>query len=247
MRKFYAAIRGVLHHAWRLGQMSADDYQRAIDLGKVGGDTLPAGRYITPDEFAALIRACIADPVVPAGVRDAAILGVLYFEGLRRSEVISLNTEDYDPDTGRTLIHGKGRKPRIAYLTNGAAAALADWFVVRGVEPGPIFMAIRRWGQVQGGRITSQTIYNMITKRSQEAGIDKISPHDFRRSSVSNMLLAGNDLLIVAKIHGHADPKTTARYDLRPEQQMSVAASSVAMEYERRFPVSVLPIQGETG
>ena len=70
--KMIAALRGCLRATWRLGQMSSDDYQRAIDIDRIEGDTLPAGRALTTGEIAALLDACVKDQSV-AGIRDAAM------------------------------------------------------------------------------------------------------------------------------------------------------------------------------
>src|SRR5690606_19115375 len=84
-----AALRGVLKEAWRLGQLSAEDYQRAVDVPGVRGETLPAGRDLQQGEILALVEACLRD-TGPAGVRDAAIIGLLYTCGLRRAELAGL-------------------------------------------------------------------------------------------------------------------------------------------------------------
>ena len=94
-----SALRGVLKAAWKLGQVSAEDYHRAADVGSVKGETLPAGRSITPGEIAALADACAANQSA-SGVRDAAIIGLLYSCGLRRAELVGLDTEDYDTEAG---------------------------------------------------------------------------------------------------------------------------------------------------
>ncbi len=76
VKKILSALRGCLKAAWRLGQMNAEDYQRAIDLDRINGSTLPAGRALTAGEIAALLEACAKDSKA-AGVRDGAMIAVL--------------------------------------------------------------------------------------------------------------------------------------------------------------------------
>src|SRR4030088_137727 len=93
-----AALRGVLKECWRLGYVSAEDFQRASDLEPVRGSRLPRGRALQPGEVRALFAACEEDdPKKPAmAARDAAILALLYGSGLRRAEAVGLEVADYD-------------------------------------------------------------------------------------------------------------------------------------------------------
>src|SRR5262245_58944335 len=112
--------------------MSAEDYQRAIDFKSVSGSALPAGRDLDAGEISALVKLCQRDHT-NAGARDTAIIGLLATCGLRRSELVNLDTGDIDTESGKlTIRSGKGNKPRTVYATNSALAALADWLAIRG-------------------------------------------------------------------------------------------------------------------
>lgn len=216
--KMLAALRGTLKAAWLLGQMPAEDYYRAAAVKAVIGDTVPAGRELAAGELHALLAACAKDPT-PAGARDAAIISIAYAAGLRRAELASLDLASYDTTAGRLTVHGKRNKTRYTYVENGAAEALADWLQLRGNEPGPLFYPVNKGGRIQPGRrITAQAIYNMLAKRAAEAGVTKFSPHDLRRTFVSDLLESGGDIASVAKLAGHNNVQTTARYDRRPEE-----------------------------
>ena len=235
--KMLSALRQVLHHAWKLGQMSAEDYHRARDVGNVKGETLPAGRDLGAGEIAALMRACEADPS-PAGARDAAIIALMYATGLRRASAIRLNLDDYNPDTGALRVReAKRNKEYLAYVAqDGAQRALADWLSERGDAPGPLFWPVNKGGHAQNRRLSAQAIYNLLAKRARGAGIDHFSPHDLRRTLAGDLLDAGADIVTVQKILGHANVNTTARYDRRPEEVKRKAAKLIHVPYQGRGP-----------
>ncbi|HSB02848.1 MAG TPA: tyrosine-type recombinase/integrase [Anaerolineales bacterium] len=260
--KMLSALRQTLRRAWVLGQMTAEEYSRAIELEPVTGETLPAGRELSTGEILALITKCQVDPNTNAGTRDAAIIGLLYAAGLRRDEVVKLDVKNYDPDTGTLILTGQRNKERMAYITNGAAEALTDWLAIRGRNEGPLFVEVNKGGKVliereamvvkpfrkiggvevankkagqtiyRGGAMTSQAIYNMLAKRAEEAGIKNFSPHDLRRTFISHLLDAGADITTVSKMAGHANIQTTARYDRRPEEVKKNTAKSLHVPYK---------------
>ena len=232
VNKFLSALRAVLREAWRLGLLSAEDYQRAIDLQSVKGETLPAGRELQPGEISGLLGSCETD-LTAAGARDAAIIALMYGAGLRRDEVTRLNLADYDQESGRLVILGKRSKERTAYLINGAAAAMSDWLAVRGSETGPLFWPVNKGGNLIPRRMTNQAIYNLLKKRAELAGVRDFSPHDMRRTFVSDLLDSGADITTVAKMAGHSSVQTTARYDRRGEQAKQKAAGLLHVPYHR--------------
>lgn len=232
--RMLAALRRVIQECWRLGYLDADEYRRASDVSNIKSETLPAGRSLSSGEISALIGTCAQDGT-PAGARDAAMIAILYGSGLRRAEIVGLQFEDYDPETGQITIRGKGRKERTAYVIEGAAAALADWLDVRGAGIGSLFCAINRHGTLQdGSNMTAQAVYNMLQKRGKAASVKAFSPHDLRRTFVSDMLDAGADIATVAEMAGHASPVTTMRYDRRGERAKQKAASLIHIPYTGR-------------
>lgn len=165
-----SALRGVLRAAWTLGLMAGDDYQMAASVESVRGETTPAGRALARGELAALLASCEQTP-----------LGVLYGCGLRREELVTLDLADYGRATAELRVHGKGNKQR-AVPAEPVVPALDDWLFVRGTKPGPLF-----WGlgnRNTGRRLTAQAVYNMLEKRTREAGVEALSPHDSRRNYV---------------------------------------------------------------
>jgi integrase len=233
-KRAVSAMRAVLKKARRLGLIPAEDYANAIDLDPIDGTTLPAGRGLPAGEISALMAACEND-LTPGGARDCALISLAYSCGLRRDELATLDLADYDPLTDALVVrHGKGNKARTTYLINGAALAMADWLAIRGSEPGALFWPIKKGGALVHGKMTPQAIYNLMGKRGKDAGIEGFSPHDLRRSFISDLLDKGADISTVAKLAGHASVTTTARYDRRPEAAKRQAAELLYVPYRGR-------------
>ena len=231
VNKTLAALRGVLREAWRLGQLSAEDYQHAADIPTVRGEVVPRGRALTAGEVRSLFVSCAADGSA-AGSRDAAMLALLYGAGLRRAELVGIDREDYDAGAGAlTIRRGKGRKERLAYTTNGSRDALWAWLGVRGDDVGPLFWPIDKAGNPSRRRMTAHAILFVLRKRAAQAGVATFSPHDMRRTFIGDLLDAGADISTVQHLAGHANVQTTARYDRRGEQAKQKAAALLHVPY----------------
>lgn len=232
--RMLSALRGVLKAAWRLGLLPTEEYHRAIDLSPVRGEALPRGRALTAGELRALFSIC--NDGKNAGVRDQALLGILYGCGLRRAESVALNVGDYYKDANELrILSGKGNKQRAVYLPPGATTALEKWLWLRGESVGhdesePLFLPVLKGKRAVGGRIvlrrlTDQSVMDILLRRAKEAGLKKTSPHDFRRTFISDLLDAGADIATVQKMAGHSNVTTTVRYDRRGEVAKQRAAS----------------------
>lgn len=229
-----SAIRRLALEAADNGLLSERVAAAIRRVGNVRAEVVPAGRDIAPGELVGLMRAC-ADDHSPAGVRDAALIGLLYVTGMRRAEAVALALVDYVPESGAVTIRkGKGNKQRVVYITNGATEALGDWLRVRGDDPGALFCPVNKGGRVAVRQMTGQSVRRMLEKRAGAAGIDALTPHDFRRTTVGDLLDAGADIVTVQKILGHASPTTTARYDRRPEETKKRAAGMLHLPYFKR-------------
>src|SRR5690349_18630991 len=117
--KMLSALRQTLKQAWLLGQMSVDDYMRAAKLEPVTGETEPAGRYLSRDEIKSMMDACRLDTNTAAGIRDRAMIALMYIALLRREEVAKLSLSDYISSTGELRVNGKRSKERTDYIANG--------------------------------------------------------------------------------------------------------------------------------
>lgn len=225
------ALRRVMEEAWNLGLMSADDYQHAIRLKPITGKALPVGREIVPLELAALM-AMVEKDDTPLGARDAALLATLYPGGLRREEVVSLEMDNYNPQTHVLKVEGKRRKERdVPIVDAGAIRALAKWLAVRGDKPGPLFCAVRKNGSLSESRLKNQSVYDILTERAKQAGIEHVTPHDLRRTAATNLLDAGVDVLLVALYLGHDNVDTTRKYDKRGQKALQKAVKVLHLPY----------------
>lgn len=222
--RLLCAARGVLRAALNLGLRSDERVFSA--LRAIKSFQLSKGRLLENAEVAALARACRDGTL--AGIRDAALLGVLLC-GLRRSEAVSLRTSDYDAEQGRLLVRGKGRKERAVYLPPAVQRALNAWLQWRSGD-GALFTPIKH-NVIVNARLSAQSVYNVLLKRATQAGVWNVSTHDLRRTFVSRLLEAGADVIIVARLVGHSDPKTTAIYDKRADDAARQAVARLEALY----------------
>jgi site-specific recombinase XerD len=230
--KMLSALRGVLKECFRLGYMSAEDYQRARDLSAVKGYSLPPGRSLSQGELRQLFEVCTESSKKYRGARDAAVVALLYGCGLRRSEAAALDLADYNPEAGEVRVRGaKGRKDRMTYAVGGAQDAIEVWVEVRGDEPGPLLYPINKGDKVQRRSMTDQAIYDILRKLGQEIKTKSFTPHDMRRTFIGDLLDAGADLSAAQQLAGHANVQTTARYDRRGERAKKRAASLLHVPY----------------
>src|SRR5262249_2405205 len=120
------------------------------------------------------------------------------------------------------------------YVSNGAADALVDWISLRGTASGALFCPVDKAGRITVRRMSDQAMYDALAKRGAEAGVKAFSPHNCRRTSVSELLDAGADISIVQRLAGHASVTTTQRYDRRGEAAKRKAAAMQHVPYRRR-------------
>lgn len=225
------ALRAVAREVFLTGQMSGDDLKRIELVKGVSGSRLPTGRHVQSGEVLAVAQACARDET-PAGVRDEALFALLYAGGLRRREVAALTLEDLgtDDDGERAIrLVGKGNKERWNWPGEGAWTAVDRWLAIRGDAAGPLFHPVHRGGAIRYGRgISDQSIYNAVLKRVKEAGLTgATTPHDLRRTFVSELLDQGKDMKTVSSLAGHASVETTAIYDRREDRVRREAQSGL--------------------
>lgn len=171
-------------------------------------------QYLSEEEVDALLAAPSA--TTAEGVRDTAMLEVLYATGLRVTELVSLPVQGLRMEAGYLLVRGKGSKERIVPLGEAAMDALADYFggareeLLRasGLEKHPDLFLTRR-----GGGMTRQAFWKNLGRYALEAGITRaVSPHQLRHSFATHLLRHGADLRALQAMLGHSDISTTQIY-----------------------------------
>jgi integrase len=168
---------------------------------------------------------------------DAAVVALLYGAGLRRAEAVAVDLAHYQPADGAVVVAApKGGRQRRVFLTGGAQAAVDAWLGHRGDGPGPLLCPVRKDGAVTIRRLTPDALYRRLQRLGQAAGIARFSPHDLRRSFVSDLLDAGADLAAVQALAGHRRPETTSRYDRRPDSARRKAATLLHVPYTPSVP-----------
>jgi integrase/recombinase XerD len=213
VNRHLAALRGVLRAARRLGLMPVEQAIAAAEVHGVREPDELAGHALAPAELATLLASVAADLSL-RGRRDQVLLGVLVAGGLRRAEAAGLDRTDVDGDV--LAVTGKGGKLRRVPLPAGTAAALRTWCVLSDHLAVPqVFVRITRTDALTRYPLSTRGVAKIVARRAAAAGVPPCAPHDLRRTYTSMLLERGADVLVVASLLGHANPRTTARYDRR--------------------------------
>ena len=189
---------------------------------------LLSGRALASEEIGKLFGTCAAD-ASPKGARDAALLAVLYGCGLRRGELAGLDVEDFDPEDCSIVVHGKRNKQRTVYLSGDGCRYVTGWLEHRDDAAGPLFCPVDQTGAIRISRLRGESVAYIVKRLQQAAGVEHFSPHDVRRTTITDLLDAGVDVITVQKLAGHADVTTTARYDRRDESAKRQAVQNLEL------------------
>ena len=202
-----AAIRGLYRYLLRSGHI-AENTLTKVSLAKAWmrlPDTLNL------HEMEELLQK--PDDTKPQGLRDKAMLELLYATGLRVTELLTLTVNDLNWQVGCLTATGKGRKERIVPVGKAAVATLRRYMdesrplLLKGKKTDILFVNRR------GGGLTRQALWKMIKKYAILAGLQKkVHPHTFRHSFATHLLEGGADLRAVQVMLGHADISTTQVY-----------------------------------
>jgi site-specific recombinase XerD len=118
----------------------------------------------------------------------SALYTVLHGIGLRRSEVVSLDANDYHAETGALAVRcSKGNKAHIGCASRGARAPLDKWLFLHGNGGGPLLMPALIFGRIIHRRMTDQAVSSVLLKRAKQTGAKHLSSHDLRRTFISDL------------------------------------------------------------
>lgn len=174
----------------------------------------PQVSFLDAEEVVALFEACDTSNII--GLRDRAILELLFSTGLRVSELVKLNIDSINLDKGEFSIRGKGQKDRPVYISDTANQALHNYLKERQDNYEALFVqASKRKNEddVSISRLTPRTIQRIVERYRVKAGITKhVTPHTLRHSFATDLLGNGADLRSVQSLLGHANIATTQIY-----------------------------------
>ena len=217
------AVRGVMNEAWRMSLISQDHLLKMRSVKPAPGTRLGQGRNLRRTLIREMLDVCAADPR-PQGLRDAAVIGLLYGSGMRKSESVNLDLAQIDFEERSLRVIGKGNKELVKYAPDWAFAKLQAWLKFRReqLKEGEqddtfLFNRIRRGSHITRERITKHAIYYIARQRGEQVGV-KIMPHDFRRSFITRVI-EEHDLSIAQKLAHHTNIQTTASYDVRDDNE----------------------------
>lgn len=183
-----------------------EDVTSVLDSPKLWKN-LPS--FLTLKEMEAILR--MPNVRHPVGIRDRAILELLYATGMRVSELVGLRLEDLNLDSGFLKCRGKGGKERIVPVGRDAKQAVLRYLAAVRQFDGKtanLFTGLKR-----SERLTRQAVWQMVRRYARQARIrKKITPHTFRHSFATHLLEGGADLRVVQELLGHADILTTQIY-----------------------------------
>jgi site-specific recombinase XerD len=164
---------------------------------------------LTADEVAALLRGCSGR--APTGIRNRALIAVMYRAGLRIAEALALRPADVNVTDGTVrVLHGKGDKSRTVGLDAGALAVVARWMDRRrefGFRNGPLFCTLH------GEPLSDRYVRDMLKRLAARAGLEKrVHPHGLRHTHAAELVREGVPMNVIRDQLGHSSLSVTDRY-----------------------------------
>lgn len=223
IRSYMHAVRGIARACFRARLMAMEDYHHILEVSfPRGRNMVGRGRAVEDDYRDRLISVCMQDERVQ-GVRDAAIIALLFGSGVRRAEVAGLFAKNLNIEQGLMQLRVKGGNTVNRYIQAWALPYLLDWRRVRvskGLYDGSFFCGVRKNGKLTTAPLTGRGIFWLMEQRSIEAGLPFLfRPHDARRTMGTRMIEEYGELT-AQTVLGHQNLSTTKIYDKRSEQRV---------------------------
>jgi len=217
---YLSIIKGICKQCWMLELMDSDAYSKIKAIQGRKGIRVPSGRALSELETQQLFRLCEQDSNSARAKRNAAILALGLYAGLRRSEIAQLKRLDIDLHQATYTVIGKGNKQACLPLSGHALPYLQAWLAEchqQEVKGQFLFGEVEKNGKIKHlNGIIGNTVWNIMKQVAISAGIDPDrlpSPHDMRRMLITNMLDRGINPRIAQAVARHANVQTTMRYD----------------------------------
>jgi integrase/recombinase XerD len=222
------AVRGL--HRFLLREGLADRDPSAEVIGPRTPRPLP--KALSLEQVERLLASPVGDD--PVGLRDRAMLELLYAAGLRITELVDLDIDDVDLVQRTVRCLGKGSKERIVPVGRVACRALGAW-MTRG-RPALQPDSLTLFCNPRGGRLTRQGGWKIIKRHAQRAGFaDRVSPHTLRHSFATHLLDNGADVRVVQELLGHASVNTTQVYT-------RISRARLRAVYDQAHPRASVPL-----
>jgi integrase len=208
-----AAVRRVAHEAADSGLLSpelAAGVRRVKGVRRIG---VRIGNWLTAEQGKRLRAGANRDSL--RGKRNYAILGMLIGCGLRRGELLGLHAESIQLREEHWVIAdllGKAGHVRTVPIPAWVKEAIDAWKQASGVTEGALFRSINKAGRVWGSGMTPKVLWEVVREAATRAGIEKLAPHDLRRTCARLCHLAGGELDQIQFLLGHVSIQTTERY-----------------------------------
>jgi integrase len=208
-----AAVRRVAYEAADSGLLSpklAAGIRRVKGVRRIG---VRVGNWLTAEQGKRLLGGADRDSL--RGKSNYAILAMLIGCGLRRGELLALQVESIQVRDERWVIAdllGKAGHIRTIPIPGWVKEAIDAWMEASDITAGTLFRSINKTGHVWGNGMTPKVLWEVVREAASRAGIEKLSPHDLRRTCARLCHLAGGELDQIQFLLGHVSSQTTERY-----------------------------------
>lgn len=219
VKRYLSALRGLSRQCFLNGMMPGEQIARIKEV-KLPKGTNRVGRGMRVDRMyqKKLIDNCMMDERMGHGLRDAAMLAILFGSGIRRAEAASLKETDIDFESGEVTLTVKGGNTVLRFLSSWAIPYIKDWIDFKEMQEcggGYLLVRINKSGRIGDSKLTGRGLLYLFEERSIKAGLPFIvRPHDARRTMGTEMIEEHGEL-IAQRVLGHSNLNTTRIYDKR--------------------------------